>query len=209
MAVSLDQKARIVRNASTTPPAVLMAAVQNGQPGAAAALFDALAPQVRRILRRTCGATPDLDDLVQDCFLKLFKGLSRLHEPEKLHGFVYAIAVHTARSALRKRYVRRILKIDTDRVEEVGDSYAGTLEQRERARAAEAVLERLGPELRLAFVLRHVEELDLVEGAAALGVSLSTFKRRLANAERRVDILMQRVTPSGPTVGQLPEGEGA
>ncbi|HSI04736.1 MAG TPA: sigma-70 family RNA polymerase sigma factor, partial [Myxococcota bacterium] len=164
-------------DSSTVRPVALMTAVRNGEPGAAAMLFDGLAPRIRRLLRRACGATHDLDDLVQDCFLKLWKSIGRLKDPERLDGFVYAIAVHTARSALRKRYVRRILRIDTAVVEEVGDAYSGTVEQRERARVGAAVLDGLSPELRLAFVLRHVEELDLQEGAEALGVSLSTFKR--------------------------------
>ncbi len=188
-----------------TRPVALMAAVRDGEPGAAAMLFDALAPRIRRIMRRSCGATPDLDDLVQDCFLKLWKSIGRLQDPERLDAFVYAIAVHTARSALRKRYVRRILKIDTSVVEEVGDGVGG-MDGRERARDAEALLDRLTPELRLAFVLRHVEELDLAEGAAALGVSLSTFKRRLASAEQRVDILARSAAAAHSSIARLPEG---
>jgi len=48
------------------------------------------------------------------------------------------------------------------------------------------VLDRLSAADRAAFVLRHVEELELVDVAGALRVSLATAKRRLQRVTRRV-----------------------
>jgi RNA polymerase sigma-70 factor (ECF subfamily) len=50
-----------------------------------------------------------------------------------------------------------------------------------------AILDRLGSEDRIAFVLRFIEGMELTEVAAALGLSLATTKRRLAHARARVD----------------------
>jgi len=44
----------------------------------------------------------------------------------------------------------------------------------------------LPPQQRVPFVLRYVEELNLVEVAQACGVSLATTKRRIARARQRL-----------------------
>jgi RNA polymerase sigma-70 factor (ECF subfamily) len=49
-----------------------------------------------------------------------------------------------------------------------------------------ASLDRLSDDERLAFVLRHLEGLELVEVAAALGCSLATAKRRLSRGSERL-----------------------
>ena len=45
-------------------------------------------------------------------------------------------------------------------------------------------LRHSAPDDRIAFLLRHVDGMELTEVAAACDVSLSTIKRRLATAER-------------------------
>ena len=50
-------------------------------------------------------------------------------------------------------------------------------------------LERLDADSRVLFVLRHVEEIELTELSSMVGLSLSTVKRRLAQAERRFEAL--------------------
>ncbi|HEV3030824.1 MAG TPA: sigma factor-like helix-turn-helix DNA-binding protein, partial [Polyangia bacterium] len=62
------------------------------------------------------------------------------------------------------------------------------------------VLARLRPDLRIAWMLRHVEGLELTEAAATCGCSLATIKRRLADADAVV-----RAHASRPSS----EGEGA
>ena len=49
-----------------------------------------------------------------------------------------------------------------------------------------AILDGLAPRHRTAFVLRHVEGLELTEVAAALDISLATIKRWLPRIARRV-----------------------
>ena len=64
-------------------------------------------------------------------------------------------------------------------------------------------LERLDASSRVLFVLRHVEELELTELAQALNLSVSTVKRRLAQAERRFEAIARR----DPTLRVYLEGK--
>ena len=63
------------------------------------------------------------------------------------------------------------------------------LEEREALRRLYRVLDRIDTKRRLAFVLRHVEGMELHEISTALGCSLSTTKRRVSDAARRVSRL--------------------
>ena len=54
------------------------------------------------------------------------------------------------------------------------------------------MLDGIGFEPRLAWMLRHVDGHTLPEVAAALGVSLATAKRRLAEAEQ---VVREHVAP--------------
>ena len=52
-----------------------------------------------------------------------------------------------------------------------------------------AMLDRLDPKDRTAFVLRHIEGLQLTEVAGMLDESLATVKRRLARIAHRVNAM--------------------
>jgi RNA polymerase sigma-70 factor, ECF subfamily len=155
------------------------------------------APMVRRILRRSLGPSHDVDDLMQEAFLSLFEAGRRLREPQALKAYVIAIASRTARGELRKRWVRRWVKLlpGGDFDEETANAACAVvpdLEAREALRRFYRLLDKLGAETRAAFVLRFMEKLEVTEVAAALGISLSTAKRRVARSWERMVLLVER-----------------
>jgi RNA polymerase sigma-70 factor (ECF subfamily) len=168
--------------------AELVAAVLARGPGAAARLCDRYASLVRRILRRILGPGVDVEDALQDAFLRLFCDLGSLREPAALRSFLIGISLHVAKSELRKRRARRWLLLSDDGA--VPEPESGAEVQDPEARAAMErlyeVLDRVGHERRVVFVLRYVEALELAELSAVLGCSLATTKRRVAEAARRV-----------------------
>lgn len=165
----------------------LVDGLRAGESWARDALFDRYAALVERTLRRVLGRElhVDLADLIHDCFVQSLASLKRLREADALPGWIRSIAVHVAYRSIRARRARSWLMFwepaaipDVPAEEadpEVRDAYVRTY----------AVLDRLGADDRIAFVLRHVEGLELEELAEACGVSLSTIKRRLARAEQR------------------------
>src|SRR5277367_3203183 len=91
--------------------ATLARLVAAQDPRAAAALWDRYATLVRGILRRTFGPVAEVEDLVQDAFIGLFRTLPGLRDPEALRSFVVGTALRVARSELRRRRVRRWLSL--------------------------------------------------------------------------------------------------
>jgi len=165
--------------------AELVEALQRGDGAAAGRLYDRYAARVHRMMYRLLGRESDLEDLVQDIFVYALLSIKKLREPAALKGWLLGVATGKARSYIRWRWRQRWLHflpqeelhefpVDSDpHLELLGEVYS--------------VLELLPAEERIAWVLRRIEGLSLQEAANTSGVSLSTFKRRLARAESRFD----------------------
>jgi RNA polymerase sigma-70 factor (ECF subfamily) len=168
----------------------LVARVRTGEPGAAGRMWDRYASLVRGILRRMLGPV-DVEDAIQDAFLRLFRDLGSLRDPAALRSFLIGITLHVAKSELRRRRAKRWLLLFDDGV--IAEPEALAADEWDEPRAAVLrlyeVLERISDERRTVFVLRYVEGLDLAEMSAVLDCSLATTKRRVSDAAKRVCLL--------------------
>ncbi|WP_437746237.1 sigma-70 family RNA polymerase sigma factor [Sorangium sp. So ce302] len=171
---------------TATDDEALARAAAQGHPGAAPILWQRFAPLVRRILTRTLGPGDEVDDHVQDTFLRFFRVAKDLRDPSLLSSFIVGIAVRVARAELRRRRVRRWLQLSPSG--ELPDM--GGAQQDPQGRAALTrlyrILDQVDDRSRALFVLRFIEGLELTEIAAALGCSLATTKRHLARASHRI-----------------------
>jgi RNA polymerase sigma-70 factor (ECF subfamily) len=185
--------------------AALVAAVRARADGAAARLWDRYSSVVRRILRRMLGPSADVEDALQDVFLRMFRDFDSLREPSALRSFLIGITLHVATSELRKRKARSWLLLSADGVppEPEPASDGQFVEQRQALRALYRVLDRVDAKRRAVFVLRHVEGMELTELSLVLGCSLATTKRRVAEASERVSRLAARDPNLAPYLGGI------
>jgi RNA polymerase sigma-70 factor, ECF subfamily len=164
----------------------LLAALACGDRQAAIATYRHYQPLIRRVLRRILGPVGEVDDLVQEVFLRVFENAHTVTNPQAFTAFIMAVATRAAQSELRRRFVRRLVRPSSDgAVPEVPVTGADPA-AREAVLRFYRVLDRLGARDRAAFVLRYMEELELAEVAATLRVSLATIKRRLDKIHARV-----------------------
>jgi RNA polymerase sigma-70 factor (ECF subfamily) len=171
--------------------ATLARSAIEGDPGAHTAIWDRYHPLVRRVLRRAMGPGNDVEDQVQEVFLRFYRNRALLRNLSALRSFLFGISLRVAASELRSRRIRGWLRLTPDGVI---DDRAGPhvdADAREAVKRLYAILDRLDTKSRLAFVLHHVEGLELLEVASALGVSLATVKRRLARVSARVWAMAQ------------------
>ena len=154
--------------------------------GAQAALWDRYYPTVRRLVSRASGPGREIDDAIQEIFIRLYRKLPGLRDPSALRAFVISITVRVIKSEQRGRWIRRWLGLSSDgeTPDRAGDPV--DLEAREALARFYGILDRLAPRHRTAFVLRHIDGLELTEVAAALDISLATIKRWLPRIARRV-----------------------
>jgi RNA polymerase sigma-70 factor (ECF subfamily) len=175
---------------------------------ASAAIWERYHPLVRRILCRAAGPTAsDVDDLIQEVFIRLYRKLPTLRDRAALRSFVLAITTRVVQAELRSRWIKRWLRLSDDGAvpEPVADDTDH--EAREALDRFYAILDGLRPKQRAVFTLRCIEGLELVEVAAAAGVSLATIKRWLPRITKRVHtqaardpVLAAYVASRGPLV---------
>jgi RNA polymerase sigma-70 factor, ECF subfamily len=163
-----------------------------GEPAAATIAWQRFSPMVRRIVRRAIGPGGEVEDLVQNVFLRLFTKVHALREPKVLKAFVITITTFTLRQELRRRRLRSWLGLRADPTAfDLRVVHPDPL-AREALTRFYRLLDRFGARDRTAFVLRFLEGMDLTEVAAALGVSLATAKRCIARAQERMLTYVER-----------------
>jgi len=137
---------------------------------------------VERIIVRVIGDVRNLEDHVQEVFVRVFARTSEIRDPGALKAYVTSVAVFVAREVLRKR--RRHAWLRFFAPEELPEPAAATdPESREALLAVYRVLSEMDEDERISFALRYIEGMDLAQVAAATGRSLATVKRRLMRAE--------------------------
>lgn len=143
------------------------------------------APYVARIGFGILGVREDVDDLVQDVFLALIVGRSRLRDPAAIKPWLARTAVRIARRKLRWRRCRIVLGLAASDVYDRAVTEADAPHRIELVRLQQA-LDRLPVALRIAWCLRHVEQEPLERVAELCGCSLATAKRRIRDANERL-----------------------
>ncbi|TMQ09106.1 MAG: sigma-70 family RNA polymerase sigma factor [Deltaproteobacteria bacterium] len=147
------------------------------------AAFRAHAGFVASVALRVLGRPSEVDDLVQDVFLRVLARLGDLREPAALRGWLAVITARLARRRLRTRSWRMWLGVDREYdYAQLADRGASP---DDRALVGELyrALDRLPVRHRLAWTLRHVEGLELAQVARACDCSLATVKRWIAAAD--------------------------
>lgn len=182
--------------------------VVNKRPGAAARLWDRFAPQVRRVIRRSM-AKDDVEDSVQEVFLRVFHRLHRLREPQALKAFILTVTSSVIASEMRRRKVRRFLWLTKEG--ELPEPATAPVDHdaREALLRLYDVLHRSSHEERMSFVLKHMEGLELADVAQALGVSVATVKRRLQKVHERLTRAVQEDPILLATLRLTPERKAA
>jgi RNA polymerase sigma-70 factor (ECF subfamily) len=176
--------------------AELVAAITQGENEALGVIWDRYAGTVRAVLRSSLGYDSDVEDLLQEVFIAFLQGAARLRSADSLRGYLVGVAVRLVMGELRRRRVRRWVTLQP--TEELAQA-AAPISYDEDAKAAVHALYRLLDGMparrRLAFVLRHIEGMEVIEAARVLSVSESTIKREARKARKAIELRAERSEP--------------
>ena len=132
----------------------------------------------------------EAEEIVQDTFVTAFEQLGTLREPGAVRGWLGQIAVNLVRRRFRRGRLMRFLGLDRGAddatLEALADPGIST-DQRAELALVDRLLRGMKPALRLAWMLRRVDGLELGEVASLCDCSLATVKRRIAEADAIVD----------------------
>jgi RNA polymerase sigma-70 factor, ECF subfamily len=157
---------------------------------------------------RLTGNEEDARDVVQDAYLRAYRGLKRFRGDARFSTWMYRITANCASTYLAKRTRASHDELDDDSpIADERPDHDPQLQVAasfDRDRVARAVAE-LPPRLRSVVVLRDVYDLSHDAIAAELGISEAAAKVRLHRARRK---LRERLFPLR-TEQQMSEGGDA
>lgn len=122
-------------------------------------------------------------DLAQDVWLRVLRGIGRRRDPARVRSWIFGIAHRTWIDTLRKKYAVVLTDIEEAEQREPPDPAAADDLERDLA-AVERELARLPAIEREALTLFYLRELSISEIAEALEIPIGTVKSRLHRARR-------------------------
>jgi RNA polymerase sigma-70 factor (ECF subfamily) len=147
---------------------------------------------VSRSLCRLLGSTHEVEDIVQEVFLRVFNKLDGLKDPRALRAFIFSITLRTTRWQRRRRWIRRRIYSAPTESLPTAITACEDFEARQAVARFARILDNLSDWNRTAFTLHHIEGFSVREVADAMQVSLGTLKRRLSQAIAKVELLARR-----------------
>ena len=171
--------------------AALVAELRAGSEEAFSYLLAVYQNPVYNLVSHIVEASGDAPDVLQDVFVKVFKGIRQFNGESSLKTWIYRIAVHEASNHRRgwlRRKLRETFSLDDDgaspdvvlaRSPEQPETPYEVAEQSERQRLVRRALATLAQPYRTVVVLREIEDLSYEEIARVLGISEGTVKSRL------------------------------
>jgi len=161
--------------------------------------FDAMVrvwrPKVFRFALAWLNDSDAAETVTQDCFLKAFRSLDGFRRECSLETWLMQIAVNLLRDYRRNRrfqFWKRSCE-SSEPLEDARDRIAGTGKSPEaqalldeKVRAVWQAAGNLPDRQRTIFLLRFVEDMDLIEIATATGLKEGTVKAHLFSAVRNV-----------------------
>jgi RNA polymerase sigma-70 factor (ECF subfamily) len=167
-------------------------------------LFHAHRTGVHHTLFRILGSNREIEDLVQDAFLEIFRALPSFRGDSSLARWCQTIATRTAYLSISRR---KPAAIDLALLEEELPDHSDTRRQvqlREAARRLYAALERIEARQRIAFALAVIDGCSLADVAQLTDASLVAVKSRVWRARRE---LMKRASKDAVLASYLEELE--
>jgi len=176
-----------------------------GDRAAQRTLFVEQRVNVHRALYRILGSNRELEDLVQDAFIEILRGLPSFRGDSTLCRWCQTIAIRIAYLAISRR---RPPAVDLALVEDCVAGDADLLRQvqvREAGRRLYAALDRIEAKQRIAFALAVIDGKSLAEVAALTESSVFAIKTRVWRARRQ---LMQRARKDAVLTAYLEDLQG-
>lgn len=188
----------------------LVRRVQQGERAAFDLLYQRYQHKIQGLVARYLRQPADIDDVVQEAFIKAYRALPRFRGHSAFYTWLYRIAVNTAKNHLAATARRpQGVELDGDGAipgeapEALRDTAGpeGAMRQSELQAAVVAAIDALPEELRLALTLREFDGLSYAQIAEIMSCPVGTVRSRIFRARESVDRRIRPLTDRPSTVG--------
>lgn len=170
----------------------IVKAVQKGDAEAFGDLIARYEDKLKRYARKFLSYEEDIDDLVQDVFIKAYTSIRSFDTSLRFSPWIYRIAHNTFVNELKRKHVGGFSLFSIDEIlpflpaQETAD--AGTLHA-ELKKEIDTLLRELPPKYREVVVLHYLEELSYQEISDILQIPVTTVGVRLTRGRQKLQEL--------------------
>lgn len=145
-------------------------------------------PYVARLAYRLLGRDEEVDDIVQDVFVAFLRFRQDIREPAAVRSWLATTTVRTVHKRLRTRMrrLRALLRLEGDHAPSEPLAHGASPEDHTALSRIHQALDAVPAKVRIAWVLRYLEQETNEDVARLCRCSLATAKRRIAQANLAV-----------------------
>jgi RNA polymerase sigma-70 factor (ECF subfamily) len=185
-------------------PPDLVVRCQRGEKDALGEFYRTFRAEVARNLHRMLGpGRGDLEDVLQEVFIEVFRSIPRFRGDAKISTWLYRVCVNVALQRLRKRKRRAEVPAEVAGESISDETPERGLDNRRRLDAVYRILDELAPKKRVVFILHEIEGREPKEIAGIVGAPVLTVRTRLHYARKEFyaraarDARLDGVEPEG------------
>ena len=148
---------------------------------------------VSRLVYRMLNAPADLDDVVQEVFVQVFRSLKDFRGQSKFSTWLHRVTVNVVLMHRRSARSRPVLteEMPSELVADDGQTLPDEdAERHERMRAFQRLLAKLADKKRIVFVLHELEGMSPAEISEVVGAPVLTVRTRLFYARRELEDML-------------------
>lgn len=150
--------------------------------------------QIKHVLSSYIADRGDLEDILQETFIKVYQALPTFRGDSSFFTWVYRIGVNTAKEYLRQKYRHNAIfseDIQDDNEESINDPVdyntpEQCLEDKQLYQQVVSSIEKLETDLHTVIQLRGIQEVEYCDIAAILKIPTGTVRSRLHRARETV-----------------------
>jgi RNA polymerase sigma-70 factor, ECF subfamily len=192
-----------------------LTALQSGDPEEFSRLVDTYSTKIYRLAIKILNQQQDAEDVLQETFVKAYRGLNKFDGRSKLSTWLFRIATNEALMVIRRKHPETV-SIDEPIETEEGEQEPvqiidwcclpeNELLSEETRSKLDAAVQKLPERLKVVFLLRDINDLSTQETAEILGLTDTAVKTRLSRA--RLRLREELSTYFGERVNDLRETE--
>ncbi|MFA5239393.1 MAG: RNA polymerase sigma factor [Phycisphaerae bacterium] len=160
--------------------------VMNAQDGSARAMEELVRRWQKRLWQhayRLIGDTEASWDIMQQAWMGIIKGLSKLHDPAGFKAWAYRIVTNKSFDWIKKNRAEKKISI-----EEIDEQQC----EEKKIAGVRELLAKLDMKKRLVISLYYFEQFSVAEISTAMGIPKGTVKSRLDSARNEFKKLWQQ-----------------
>lgn len=144
------------------------------------------------VVRGVLGDSGDVDDVLQNVYIKMYRGLAGFRGESRLSTWIYQIARNEAINAARRRHPEGPSVDDVVLPAGQASNPEAVYGQRELGRQMEAAMAKLDENYRMALELRYMGERSYEEIAEAMGLPIGTVKTYIYRGKAQLKKILVR-----------------